>query len=187
MKVIDLETTGLRSDSEIAQMAIWTLDDNLRPVSYKNMFFNISTEMPEGAYKANQLSKAKLEQLSNGAYFKDVKDEIKRELQGEIVIAHNASFEKRVLDCNLGEEVNVAKWVCTMKRYTPTLALKDRAGNNGYKSCNLRELVDYVLQVKNMTMEELEESYKKITGENPRFHDALFDTYCTAIAFNTLG
>lgn len=189
-KVIDLETTGLKNYSEIAQLSIWALDDKLNPVSRSNYFFSIHEEMPKEAYRVNRLSKADLATLSCGYYFEDRKEDILGELEGHILVAHNASFERRMLSYHLSGALDESEWICTMRRYTPTLALRDRAGNNGYKMCNLRELTDYVLRVINKTQDDLCEMYSRASGvdiNDVRFHDALFDTYCTALAFHVLG
>lgn len=189
-KVIDLETTGLRNNSEIAQLAIWTLNDRLAPVSRSNYYFNIHSEMPSEAYKANKLSREKLAHLSGGNYFDDRKEDILSELLGHTLIAHNASFEKRVLAYHLDGALNGSKWICTMLRYSPTLALRDNAGHDGYRMCSLRELTDFCLRSRGVSAEEFSNMYNKACGYSSgeaRFHDALFDTYCTAFAFHVLG
>ena len=160
-------------NDEIAQLATWTLDENLNPIDYSNRFFSVHKEVDEGARKCNGLTKSILEIKSNGVYFDDVKDEIYEELKDYILIAHNASFERRMLGNALDHKLDNNKWICTMLRYTPTLALRDRAGKGGYKHCNLREL--------------LLNLYAKNTGSVGGYHDALYDTFCTAFAFNTLG
>lgn len=186
-KVIDLETTGLKSNDEIAQLAIWTLDDKLNPVSYSNDFFAITDEMPEEVYRVNHLTKKILHQKSGGVKFVERADEFKGMLQGNILIAHNAAFERRLLGYHLNHALDNEQWICTMLRYTPTLALKDHAGNSGYKQCNLRELTNYCIQLIGLTYEDLTAMYERATGLGASFHDALFDTYCTALDFNILG
>lgn len=185
--VIDLETTGLKNNSEIAQVAIWNLDDKLNPISYSNNYFSINNEMPIEAYRVNALSKDLLYKLSNGVYFNDMKDWFIEELKDKVLVAHNASFEKRVLGYHLGGALNNNDWICTMLRYTPALALKDRSGNGGYKQCSLTELTAFVLREINMDFDKLKDMYLNVTGCAAKAHDALFDTYCTALAFNKLG
>lgn len=186
-KVVDLETTGLRSSSEIAQIAIWTLDDKLKPVSFNNTYFRISAEMPDEAYKANKLTKKMLDELSGGYHFNDRKDTILEELMGHTLVAHNAAFEKRILSRHLDGALDNHEWICTMLRYTPTLAIPDRSGKGEFKYCNLTELTNYVLNEAGISMERLHEMYRNVTGREPSFHDALFDTYCTSFAFHILG
>lgn len=185
--VVDLETTGFRNDDEIAQMATWVLDDNLVPISFNNYYFAIKNEMPPDAYKVNGLSKSFLFEKSGGIPFSEYKEQFIEQLNGHTLIAHNAAFEKRLLNYHLGGGLKDCDWICTMKRYTPTLALQDRAGNGGYKHCNLRELISYCLKLKGMEEQQLRDMYTRTTGEVDTFHNALFDTYCTAFAFNLLG
>ena len=185
--VIDLETTGLKNNSEIAQLAIWILDDKLNPVEFSNDYFSISHEMPEGAQRVNGLTQAKLRQLSGGVSFADRAEEFKDKLKDKTLIAHNAAFERRLLGYHLDHALDNNNWICTMLRYTPALALKDPAGNNGYKQCNLSELTLFTLRVREMHFDDLKSMYNKVTGCVAKYHDALFDTYCTALAFNTFG
>ena len=186
-KVIDLETTGLKSNDEIAQLAIWTLNDELEPVTFSNDFFAVSREIPEEVTKVNRLTKSILHQKSGGVSFAERADEIREELQGHVLVAHNAAFERRLLGHHLSHALDGEEWICTMLRYTPTLALRDRAGNNGYKQCNLRELMSFCLKIIGKTPEDIADMYNRATGQSASFHDALFDTYCTALAFNILG
>ena len=190
-KVIDLETTGLTDTSEIAQLASWTLDDNMSFVSRSNYFFNIHDEMPPAAYRANQLTKAVLEERSNGYYFEDMKGIIYNELKDAILVAHNASFERKFLNTHLDGMLESSTWICNMRRYTPTLASPDRRGFSQYKFCNLEELTDYCLKKVDITMDDLKSAYKKACGNSDvcgvRFHDAMFDAYCTAFAFRVLN
>ena len=185
--VIDLETTGLKNSSEIAQLAIWILDEELNPVEFSNDYFSISEEMPPEAMRVNHLDKNTLYRLSGGKSFNDRSAEIVEKLRDKILVAHNANFEKRILGYHLNHILDDNTWICTMLRYTPALALKDRAGNNGYKQCNLSELVSFTLKERNMDVNQLCEMYKRVTGKEAQFHDALYDTYCTALAFNTFG
>lgn len=187
IKVIDLETTGLQSNSEIAQLAIVSLDGNLNPVSFKDMYFNIHEEMPEEARKVNGLTKTFLEIESGGTFFIDVADKVAEELSGCTLVAHNYAFEKKMLKYWLNGKLDDSKWICTMLRYTPTLGLKDYAGNGGYKYCNLRELTSYIRNVVGISADELTVRYESFTGKKSKFHDALFDTYVTALALSVLG
>ena len=186
-KVIDLETAGFKNSDDIAQVAIITLNDKLVPVSYYNKYFAIHEEMPEGAYKVNGLSKSLLEKLSGGVYFEELRDEVLTELQGHILVAHNAAFERRVLGYHLNHSLDEETWICTMQRYTPTLALRDHAGNNGYKQCNLRELTNFAITQAGITADKLNEMYESCVGSADTFHNALYDVYCTSFAFNVLG
>jgi len=185
--VIDLETTGLKNNSEIAQLAIWFLDEKLKPVSYSNDYYSISDEMPEGAQRVNGLTKAALWKSSGGVSFAERSEDVVNKLKDSVLIAHNAAFERRVLGYHLNGALSNNDWICTMLRYTPALALKDHAGNGGYKQCNLTELTAFVLRERNMHLEDLKAMYTNVTGRQAKFHDALFDTYCTALAFSTLG
>ena len=186
-KVIDLETTGLRNNDEIAQLAIWSLDDMLRPVGYSNYYYAITNEMPPSAYAVNKLSKSFLQEKSKGMSFAKSTDIVMEELSGHVLIAHNAVFERRMLGQHLNHALDNNEWICTMQRYTPTLSLRDFSGNGGYKQCNLRELVNFCLKVRDMELDDLYEIFKGVVGQAGMFHNALFDAYCTAYAFNTLG
>lgn len=185
--VIDLETTGLKNNSEIAQLAIWNLDENLKPVSFSNTYFSIENEMPEQAYRVNNLTKSMLHRLSGGVHFNDKIDWVIEELQDKILVAHNAAFEKRVLGHHLDGALNNNDWICTMLRYTPALQLRDRSGNGGFKQCNLTELTSFVVNEIGIDFDKLKDMYKRVTGVEAKPHDALFDTYCTALSFNILG
>ena len=186
-RVIDIETTGLNDDCEIAQLSFWTLDEKLRTIGFKNLYFNISSEMPKEAYKVNHLTKERLEQLSGGVYFKDRKQEILDYLKGYVLVAHNAEFEKRILNLNLDNALQDNEWLCTMKRYTPTLAIKINNGDE-YKFCKLTELFNYAVEASKYTEEEVNEMYLTNTKLKVcNFHDALYDSFCTAFSFYVLG
>lgn len=188
VKVIDLETTGFsRLKNEIAEMAIITLDAKLNPVSYRDLYFNIYDEMPEEAYNVNQLDKATLEKLSGGKYFEDMKEEVAKELEDCIVVAHNARFEREFLEAKVGASLKPYKWICTMERYTPTLRLPGRNGD--FKNPKNIELIDYALKVKHKTIEDLEMTFNSFTNNTgtARFHNGLFDAYGTAFALKALG
>lgn len=188
VKVIDLETTGFsRLKDEIAEMAVITLDAKLNPVSYKDWYFNIYDEMPEEAYKVNQLNKATLEKLSGGKYFEDMKEEVAEELRDCIIVAHNAKFEREFLEAKVGASLKPYKWICTMERYTPTLRLPGRNGN--FKSPKNIELVNYTLQVKHRTAEDLASDFNTFTNSTgtARFHNGLYDAFGTAFALKALG
>lgn len=186
-KVIDLETTGLRNQDDIVQLAIWTLNDKLNAISYANYYFDIPYEMPEKAYAVNKLSRKFLHENSGGKCFSELKEIVAGELSGHTLVAHNAVFEKRVLGEHMNHAFDGNKWICTMRRYTPTLALKDRTGNGGFKQCNLRELTAFCLNEMGIDQFELDLMYRDAVGELGSFHNALYDAYCTALAFNVLG
>lgn len=188
-KVIDLETTGLSDSSEIAQIAIIDLSDKLNPIGFENRYFNIHGEMPDAAYRVNKLSKSFLEEQSGGKYFTDCSEEIYGKLCGNTLIAHNTSFEKRILSYWYGNSLPGTDWICTMIRYTPTVGAKKIGGHGEYKNCNLRELVSFAISVKGISIEMLNALYSKMTGKaiNSDWHDALYDTFVTAFAFHVLG
>ena len=186
VKVVDLETTGLKDSSEIAQLAIMTLDDRFNIVSFNNSYFAISEEMPEQAFKANKLSKQFLQEASRGIAFNNAKEEILKELQGHTLVAHNADFEKRLLGYHLDHALDNNEWICTMLRYTPTLAIVGRNGV-GYKNCNLRELTQYAINEAGITEDRLNSMYERCTGRKDTFHNSLYDVFCTSLALKILG
>lgn len=186
IKVIDLETTGLDADCQIAQLAILNLDDKLDYTDFKEYYFNIYGEMPTGAYNVNGLSQKFLEEKSGGLYFDDMKSDVLAELKNNILVAHNAAFEKKVLTHQYGDALK-CRWICTMLRYTPTLAINLKSNNGAYKHINLSELLNASLLENGETLESLNRRFKDLTGRECRQHDALGDVFYTAYGLKTFG
>lgn len=186
IKVIDLETTGLEANSQIAQLAILNLDDNLDYTGYKEYYFNIHGEMPNSAYKVNMLSQEFLEKQSGGRYFEDMKNEVLEDLRNNVLVAHNASFEKKILTHQYGDSLK-CRWICTMLRYTPTVAINSASKNGEYKHINLSELLIASLEENGETLENINRRFEDLTGRECRQHDALGDVFYTAYALKTFG
>lgn len=186
-KVIDLETTTLLDSCEIAQLAMWEMDEEFQFVSHVNRYFNIHGDMPEDSYRVHHLSKYKLEELSKGIFFDDVKDEIYNLIDDAILVAHNAQFEKKILTYRFGSEIMSRDWICTMLRYTPTMKLKDNRNNGGFKYCNLRELFSFIVNESGKSVSYYNDMYKDMTGGVTNFHNALYDSFCTGLALQVLG
>ena len=162
MKVICLDTEYASVTGEIAQLSCLVTENGQKRAC--NWYFRV-TEMDEGAYRVNGLSKEWLDE--NGVEPETVKAEILDLFSGAVLCAHNLNADKRVLEKALGKLPN-AYGMCTMYRFAATLKLP---GGRPYKMPSLRELMEYY----GVTEELVNESAAADFGVQAAPHDARWD------------
>ncbi len=87
--VIDLETTGLSPTvDEIIEIAVITLDKNLRP---ENTW--VSFVQPQGPIKATEIHGITASEVANAPSFTQLAPKIYQLLSGRVLVSHNADFE----------------------------------------------------------------------------------------------
>lgn len=129
---IDFETaTGARNSA--CSVAIVMVKDGVIAHEYSTLIKPPGNKYSWMNTKVHGLTK---KDTANAKTFKELYPEIKRRLEGNVVVAHNESFDRSVLKATMEHygldysELKLApKWKCTMKKF------KDK----GYKSAKLNE------------------------------------------------
>ncbi len=112
--VLDTETTGLGKDDEIVQIAI--VDQDGKRVL--NELIKPTIPIPPGASKVHGIYDRDVEYASN---FKDIYTALSKLLAGQIVIAYNMDFDRRMLRQSGAKyglpEIRMGERGCAMKQY----------------------------------------------------------------------
>ena len=172
--VYDTETTGL-NPGYIAQLSAIKVDG--KRVTGFNAWFKVK-EMEDGAAKANGLSVAICEELSNGLEFYDRLDDIQELFDGVTdIYGYNTKFDKKFLEaeflrCSL-QLPNVA-WQDVMLTAKQVMQVK-----KGFKLVNAIEFFNIEDLVIPFAM--------KVFGEVEEAHDARYDTAATMMLARKLN
>lgn len=112
--VIDTETTGVKKDAEIVEIAL--LNNNGETVFHS--LIKPSKPIPEEAIKIHRITNLMVQDAPS---FADIAIPLLEILSNKTIVAHNANFDRKRLNyefsrCNL--DLN-AKWECTMLMSSP--------------------------------------------------------------------
>lgn len=112
--VVDVETTGIKFDSEIIELAIIGKRGD---VLFHSLIKPKNKVSPE-AFKIHGIGDA---QLVNAPTFAEVADEVHALLSGQVLVAHNAYFDRTKLQYEFGRlnKKLHAQWECSMLLSTP--------------------------------------------------------------------
>lgn len=122
--VLDTETTGLGRQDEIVQIGIVDQDD--KPVM--DELIKPTIPIPPGASKVHGIYDSDVEDAPN---FKDIYTELSKLLAGQMVIAYNMTFDRRMMRQSGAEyELNWGK--CAMIQYAQYRGQR-RKGWRSYK------------------------------------------------------
>jgi DNA polymerase III epsilon subunit family exonuclease len=128
---MDTETTGFGSHDRIVELGMVLLEGDQIVDEYQT-FLNPGFPMPEAASKVNGITD---DMLEDAPQFEDVQDDVLDWLcRGAPWVAHNASFDMRMLSYNLP----VARWPVV-----PTLCTLEKARSRGHKRARLEVLASY--------------------------------------------
>ena len=168
---LDTETTGFQP-GQIAQLSYIVTDEQLAFKKAVNHFFMVD-DMPKQASDVHGFTLERLKELSKGNVFKNVSNEVHKDLQDNKLVIHNSDFDMRFLRaemkrCNV--EVSPKDIFCTMKHFTPICKLP---GKRGYKWPKLAELMEYLKIEPEIALTVAKEFYG---SGDIGFHDARFDT-----------
>lgn len=112
--VIDLETTGFGNSDRITEIAIIKFDDKEIISEYQSLV-NPEKPIPDDIVKKTGITN---EMVSTAPTFKEILDDLIPHLEfSRVIIAHNASFDKRMLSNQLrdnGISLSIP-WECTMQ------------------------------------------------------------------------
>lgn len=168
----DTETTGLKP-GQIGQLTYIIEEDN-EFVEAKNFFFTVDMMEPS-AEKVHGFSVELLEELSCGKRIEDSIEEIKRDFENAILIAHNVNFDLKFLQAEferLGIPLNIKRTFCTMNYFKDITEIPARTGE-GFKNPKLEEVVNhYVIERENI----MNATKKLYNCEEVSYHDARYDT-----------
>lgn len=117
--ILDTETTSLHP-GQIGQLSYIIADENYAPITAKNFFFTVDSMSP-GAEQVHGFSRQKLYELSNGRRFADHIEEIYNDVQHNILVAHNATFDLKFLKAEYERCNRTCKpkdVQCSMKYFT---------------------------------------------------------------------
>ena len=135
--VLDTETTGLGKHDEIVQIGIvdkkgdMAMDELIKP----------TISIPPGASKVHGIYDRHVE---NAPYFKDIYAELSKLLAGQLVIAYNMKFDRRMIQqsgANYRLPEIPMNWGCVMIQYAQYRGQR-RKGWRGYKWHRLGNAVD---------------------------------------------
>lgn len=129
---LDLETTGLDDDAEVIEYALLATDGR---VLLEGLVRPECDEIPIEARRVNGISMA---MLGDAPRWPEIYPTLAEHLQGRLVIAHNARFDKRMVEqscARAGVEMPRAEWGCTMD------ALIELNGGRWPRLCRAAELV----------------------------------------------
>lgn len=173
--VFDTETTDL-CPGQICQLAYLRVDGD--QVAGKNMFFCVDS-MSAGSQAVHGLSMRALRTLSGGQRFADRAQEIIADFgAAQLIVGHNVSFDMRFLRAELqrvGLELPAIPTFCTMKHFTPAMALKRKFQGGRPKPPKLVELAEF-FALNDAEVERLSGAW---FGGGGSSHDARFDAAMT--------
>ena len=136
--VLDTETTGLGRQDEIVQIGIVDQDDN--PVM--DELIKPTIPIPFGASKVHGIYDSHVEDARN---FKDIYTELSKLLAGQVVLAYNMKFDRRMLEqsgAKYGLPEIRANWEeCVMIQYAQYKGQR-RKGWRSYKWHRLGNAID---------------------------------------------
>lgn len=129
---IDLETTGLDDQAEIIEIALVKVENNVIKEEWQQLICP-SSDIPEDIQILTGISN---EMVIDKPLWKDVEEKVLSFLGNNLLVAHNASFDKRILENNLGKDIeNIWLDTCELAKITlPTLS--------SYKLKSLLEFFD---------------------------------------------
>lgn len=181
--VLDIETTGDNYlVDEICQMSYLILDNDFNIVSHKNFFFKVDYVY----FKSNKrkLNIDKLAELSNNKRFEDNYDEIFRDLNNGLIIAHNIEHDINYINSEFlrvnNKNTFIYDYFCTMEHYTNILKIET---DRGYKYPKLIEIMPH-LNIKRGDIFTKAKDIFEMEDSEIDFHDSRVDcmaTYLVAI------
>jgi len=118
--VLDTETTGFRSDDEVVQVSVVSHSGDV----WLNTYVRPTKQMDAKAAEVNGISE---DVLRCAPVFSEVFPEIRKAVEGRVVVAYNASFDSRMLQqtcTRYNLPVIKSEWACAM------LAFCEASGNS---------------------------------------------------------
>ena len=115
--VLDTETTGLGLEDRIVELSMIELIDGIKTGRILHYFFNPQRKMSKRAVEIHRITN---EKVKDAPLFADKAEEIIKFIGASTIIAHNAKFDRRMLN----QEMERAGWECyPEKRFIDTLEI----------------------------------------------------------------
>lgn len=115
--ILDTETTGLSKEDKIVEISLLELIDGIKTGRVLHYFFNPQKKMSKRAVEIHRITN---EKVADAPLFKDKVMEIIKFIGTATIIAHNAKFDRRMLNQELAE----AGWEAyPEKRFIDTLEI----------------------------------------------------------------
>ena len=116
LAVVDTETNGLAEGSDIIEIAIITL----HPATLQTLSVFHSLVKPVNFHSAGRtdIHNISMDMLSNAPTFRELAFQIRNELEGKYMVAHNIDFDAMMLKSNFAAcdvDADLGKGVCTYK------------------------------------------------------------------------
>ena len=96
--IFDTETTGLGNKDRIIEICLWEIIDDIKTDNFLHFYFNPQMKVPEEAVNIHSLDN---DFLKDKPLFEDKYEEIINFIDDSNLIAHNASFDRRMLNNEL--------------------------------------------------------------------------------------
>ena len=185
----DLETTGLRRDSEILEFGALVFDENFHLIDVINQYYSCD-DVPAGATAIHGLTPIKLQMYNAVDWDRHAHDAYSVFEDPDIYICgHNVSgYDIPVLQTNL--ELSGITWKPNTDRIIDTMKLYGSRYDGSKKLSAATETAAAALGI---TIRDIEMLFKnspmiaaKIVDKTAYFHNALFDSYCSFVVYSTL-
>jgi len=115
--ILDTETTGLGKEDKIVEISLLELIDGIKTGRVLHYFFNPQKKMSRRAVEIHRITN---EKVKDAPLFADKAEEIIKFIGTATIIAHNANFDRRLLN----QELSWAGWEAyPAKRFIDTLEI----------------------------------------------------------------
>lgn len=115
--ILDTETTGLSKEDKIVEISLLELIDGIKTGRVLHYFFNPQRRMSKRAVEIHRITN---EKVKDAPLFADKAEEIIKFIGTATIIAHNAKFDRRLLN----QELSWAGWEAyPEKRFIDTLEI----------------------------------------------------------------
>ena len=196
--IMDTEASGLNTATcEIYSFGAFMIDTfengvlDFNSLKAVHEFLNTDVEVPAAASNVNGLTRAILEERSNGLFF----EEKYQSIADYIVVGYNVDFDKEMVRNNLlryGLKAPIWKGSMDVMQIQRDTVLAG-TGYNGKKFIKLVKASDLVLRQRcGLSNEKLEKlfalfvNHAGLGNDYSHYHSALWDAFITMMIFNEI-
>ena len=202
--IMDTEASGLNTATcEIYSFGAFMIDTfengvlDFNSLKAVHEFFNTDVEVPAAASNVNGLTRAILEERSNGLFFEEKYQSIADYIYAPdaIVVGYNVDFDKEMVRNNLlryGLKAPIWKGSMDVMQIQRDTVLAG-TGYNGKKFIKLVKASDLVLRQRcGLSNEKLEKlfalfvNHAGLGNDYSHYHSALWDAFITMMIFNEI-
>lgn len=202
--VFDIETTGLDvQTAKVLELGYILWNSETRESTHGKMYFNTDDEVPYKAAAVNGLSKHKLQMLSNGCYFEDRLEEIKKVFHSaDVLVGHNIeAYDLPIVKNNCiacGDRLSRSPdgTLKTWKTYDTLIHSKGVLDNGSQRGAQFRgryygpklkvAYASVCNKVYRQKPSDLDALFTRDYGTVGQAHEALYDVWMTFVVFRGL-